>query len=96
MQVQSTFLSVVDDGDVIYMHSPASAVKPLDAGYHPALRFITADGFRTLCCLLYEKVGWQTLAVRREQHCILFIYKALLGRLPGFLTCLFNYRSISH
>ncbi len=94
--VQSTFSSVIDYGDVIYMHSSASILKPRDAVYHSALRFITRYCFRTHHCILYDKVGWQSLAVRREQHCILFICKALQGKLPGYLTCLFSYRSMSH
>ncbi len=78
------------------MHFPSSTLKLLDAVYHSALRFTTGDGFRTHRCILYEKVGWQSLAVRREQHCMLFIYEALLGKLPGYLSCLFNYRSLSY
>ena len=34
--VQSTFSSLMDYGDVIYMHSPASTLKPLDAVYQSA------------------------------------------------------------
>lgn len=64
---QSTLLSVIDCVDLIYVHSPASTLSPLDAVYHRALRFITGDGFRTHYCLLHQKAGWQSLAVRREQ-----------------------------
>lgn len=31
--------------------------------------------------------------MRRERHCVLFIYKALLNRLPGYLTSLLEFRS---
>lgn len=73
-------------GDIICMNSPVYTLKPLDAVYHSALRFKTEDGFIMHRCLLYEKVGGQS-------HCILFIYKALLGKLTGYLLCLLNFKS---
>ena len=66
-------MSVFDYGDVLYMHASLSTLKPLDAVYHNALRFITGDDYRTHHCLLYEKVGWPSLTVRREQHCICYL-----------------------
>ena len=56
------------------MHSAPSSLKLLDAVHHAALRFITDDSFRTHHCNLYLKVGWSSLAMKREQHCCLFIY----------------------
>lgn len=41
--VQATFMSVLDYGDIIYMHASANTLKPLDAIYHCALRFITGE-----------------------------------------------------
>ena len=70
------------------MHASASTLKPLNAVFHSALRFITGDRYLTHHCILYEKVGWPSLEVRREQHCLLFIYKALCGKLPLYLTSL--------
>lgn len=40
------------------------------------LCFITGDGFLSHCYTLNKKVGWYSS--RREQHCMLFLYKALL------------------
>lgn len=31
---QSTFLSVLDHGDVIYVHSPDASLEPFSAVYH--------------------------------------------------------------
>lgn len=39
--VESTFLSVLDYGDIIYMHSSLGLLKKLDVVYNSALRFIT-------------------------------------------------------
>lgn len=36
--------SIMDYGDVIYIHSPAFTLKLLNAVYHSTLRFITGDG----------------------------------------------------
>ena len=41
--VQPTFLSVLDYGDAIYMHTSASTLQPLNAAYHSALHFISGD-----------------------------------------------------
>uniref|UniRef100_A0A673ZIM1 Reverse transcriptase domain-containing protein n=1 Tax=Salmo trutta TaxID=8032 RepID=A0A673ZIM1_SALTR len=62
--VQATFMSVLDYGDIIYMHASANTLKPLDAIYHCALRFITGDSYKTHHCILYQHVGWASLSVR--------------------------------
>ncbi len=43
----------------------------------PPWNLLTGDAFLTHDCILYEKLGWPSLTNRREQHCMLFIYKAL-------------------
>ncbi len=94
--MHATFLSVLDYGDIIYMHASPSVLKPLDTIYHSAIRFITGDGFMTHHCHLYQNVGWTSLALRREQHCILFIYKALLKKLPLYLSNLLSFKSLNY
>ena len=86
--IQATILSVLDYCDTIYMHAAHASLKPLDAIYHSALRFITGDKFLTHHCRLYEKVGWPSLTIRRNQHCNIFIYKGLLKLLPNYLNSL--------
>lgn len=39
-----------------------STLLPLDAAYHPALRFITGDKYRPHHSVLYKTVGWFSLA----------------------------------
>lgn len=94
--VQSLLLSVLDYGDIVYMHASSSTLKLLDAVYHSALRFVTGDGFLTHHCTLYENVGWTSLSTRRELHCLTFIYKALLGELPSYLSLLISRNSINY
>ena len=77
--VQSTILSVLDYGDIVYMYAAPSTLKLLDSVYHSAnsckaIRFVTGDAFRTHHCNLYKNVGWSPLADRREKHCILFVF----------------------
>ena len=86
-------MSVLDFSDVIYMHASAAILKPLDAIFHSVLRFITGDPYSTHHCTLYSRVGWPSLTARREQNCLIFIYKALLGTLPPYLTSLLNFRT---
>ncbi len=39
--VMSTFLPILDYGDVLYMNAPAQSLHVLESVYHGALRFIT-------------------------------------------------------
>ena len=72
------------------MHASASVLKPLNTIYHSALRFITGVGFWTHHCTLYHTVGWFLLDLWRKQHYILFIYKALLAKLPQCVSSLLS------
>ena len=90
--VEATFLSVIDYGDILYMHASASTLRTLDSVYHASLRFITNAKSLTHHCILYDLVGWTSLAIRRQQHWLIFIYKAILGKLPSYL-CSFLYSS---
>ena len=94
--MHATFLSVLDFGDIIYMHAFPSVLKPFDTLYHSSIRFIAGDGFMTHHCHLDQNVGWTSLALRREQHCILFIYKAPLKKLPLYLLSLLTFRSFNY
>ena len=80
--IEAVFLSVLDYGDIIYRHAAASTLKCLDSVYHSSIRFITGDSYDTHHCILYNKVGWSSLAERRELHWHLFLYKAILGDCP--------------
>ena len=91
MLVEATFLSVLDYGDILYMHASAATLKLLDSVYHSALRFITGDSYNTHHCDLYSKVGWPSLVVRRERHWVLFIYKALIGLLPNYISAMLSF-----
>lgn len=94
--VQSTFLSVLDYGDTIYMHAPLCLLKKLDAVYHSALRFVTGAPSRTHHCDLYSKVQWPSLYLRRKLHMLLFIAKALLGKLPYYICNLLTFCTLSY
>ena len=86
--IESLFLSALDYGDIIYRNASATTLKTLDPVYHSALRFITGDNYNTHHCILYNKVGWPSLATRRDQHWFVFIYKGLIERLPPYLNSL--------
>ena len=88
--IQATIMPILDYGDILYMHTTDSNLKSLDTIYHSALRFITGANFRTHHCTLYTSVEWSSLALRRKQHLTLFTYKALIGKLPLYLTTLLN------
>ena len=78
-------MSVLDFGDVVYMHASTQCLKSLDTVYHGALRFITNLKALTHHCTLYAQVGWSALTTRRLNHWHILIYKAILGLLPTYL-----------
>ncbi len=88
--IEAVFLSVLDYGDVIYRNASASTLAALNPIYYSAIRFITGDSYLTHHCVLYENVGWAPLALRRDRHWLLFIYKALIGKMPSYITSLLN------
>lgn len=94
--VESTFLSVLDYGDIIYMHSSQFLLKKLDVLYHSALRFITGTANRTHHCLLYEMLQWSSLSLRRKFHLLIFTLKALMGKLPQYISNLLSYHTSIH
>ena len=93
---EAVLLSVLDYGDVIYKNAAATTLKPLDAIYHSALRFITGDPYDTHHCTLYLKVGWPALSTRRDHHWFVFIYKALLNKAPPYISSLLQSNSSTH
>lgn len=77
--IEVVFLSVLDNGDVIYKQVTVSTLTPLDSIYHSALRSITSDCYSSHHCILYE-VSWAPLTVRR--HWFMFLFKTWMS------TCL--------
>ncbi len=86
--VEATFLTVLDYGDILFKHAASSILTSLDSVYHASLCLITNAKSRTHHCILYEMVGWTSLAICRKQHWYIFIYKAMLGKLPAYLCTL--------
>ena len=64
--------------------------KKLDVVYHSALRFVTGANARTHHCKLYEMVQWTSLYLRRKTHILIFIAKALMGKLPNYISSLLS------
>ena len=67
----------------------------LDAAYHSALRFVTNCKVLTHHCTLYARAGLPSLTVRRLSHWYIFIYKAMLGKLPSYICSLISRRIVS-
>jgi hypothetical protein len=92
--IQSTYLSVLDYGDIIYQSEAATNFKPLGAIYHSALRFVTGESFDTHHCILYQKFGWTSLTTLRSLHYSLSVYMALqLHKCTPYLNVLLSPRS---
>ena len=91
--VEAVFMSVLDYGDVIYRSAAPTTLLPLDSVYHSALRFITGERYDTHHCILYDKVGWSSLSERRNKHWYQFIFKAIDGKLPPYITLLLQWKN---
>ena len=48
--ISTTFLPLLDYGDLLYMNTPDQYLRKLDTVYHSALRFVTRCGNRVLHC----------------------------------------------
>ncbi len=90
----TTFLPVLDYGDVVYQFAPSYLLSSLDAVYHGALRFISDCKPSTHHCILYNRVGWPSFLTRRKMPWYLIIYKAILGMLPSYLCCLIKQKAV--
>ena len=71
--IEAVFSSVQDYGDVIYRYASASALTPLDWVCQSTLRSITDHCYSIHHFILYEKVGWAPLTVRRHSRWSLFL-----------------------
>ena len=94
--IEAVFLSALDYGDIIYGNAAPTTLEPLNTAYHSAIRFITGDAFRTHHCLLYDKLGWLSLENRRKLHLYMFIFKALIGKLPPYISSMLSLKSIPY
>lgn len=94
--VIATFLPVIDYADILYMNASATTLQAIDKVYHGALRFITNSKSLTHHCHLYERAGLTSLSLRRWFHWHIFIYKAIIGQFPSYLSSLFNWKSSSY
>ena len=83
---------MLDYGDLIYMNAPAHYLIKLDAAYHSALRFVRNCKVLTHHCPLYARAGLPSLTVRRLSHWYIFIYKAMLDKLPPYICSLITRR----
>ena len=84
--VEATSLPVLEYGDLLYINASAHCLHMLDIVYHGATRFITNSRALSHHCTLYSKVNCPSLFLRRLSHWYVFIYKAILGKLPCFVT----------
>ena len=94
-RIVEAVLSVLDYGDTIYRIAAPSILQRLDAVYHSALRFVTGDSYDTHHCVLYANAGLSSLNERRERHLFiyLFIFKAIIGKLPPYISSLLEWNS---
>lgn len=60
------------------------------------MHFIAGAGFQTHHCVLYSTVGWPLLGQRRKQHSLLYIYEALIGKIPLYLNSLLSINNMTH
>ncbi len=83
--MQAAFLSILDYVDVFcIIHAASSMLHLLDSMHHSALQFITNSGTCTHHCTPNDLVEWPSLSLQRQQLLYVFVYKAMLGKLPAY------------
>ena len=55
-----------------------------------AMRCITGATARSNIAKLREDCGWLSLSERRDNHCLVFLYKILMGLCPDYLKVLIS------
>ena len=84
--ISTTFLPLLDYGDLLFMNASEQYLKKLDTVYHCALRFITGCGNLMHHCTLYTTAQCSSLYARRQTHWLFFLYKSLLKLVPAYLS----------
>ena len=62
--------------------------------FHLVIHYTTGENLTTI--LLYSKMGWTFLSVKRVGQCILFIHRAALQKVPLYLWYLSGVRETSY
>lgn len=83
--IPTTFLPLLDYGDLPFMNIPEQYLNKLDTVYHCALHFITGYSYHVHHCFLYAAANCPSLSVRKLSHWLTFIHKSILGLLPTHL-----------
>lgn len=78
MKAEATFMAEIGYGDILYMYRASSNQRSLDSVHHS---FISNAKSLTHHCILCDFVGWTSLSQTTA-----FLYKALLGKLPKYLS----------
>lgn len=76
--------------EILWPHAAHSTLKQLDAIYHCILSFITTNKYHTRRRNMQKKkkVGWSSLATRKEPNTLMFVNKCILPKLPQFIKSL--------
>lgn len=81
-------MPVLDECDVIYMHAPTATFRRLIPS--PSQVYILAQTelivhYRLLTHhrVLHQNLPWSSLATRGQINWYIFIYKSIIGKLPG-------------
>ena len=94
--ISTTFLPLLDYGDLLYMNAPNEYLRKLDTVYHSALRFVTGCGNRVHHCTLYATAGCPSLSIRRHLRWLTLVFKALIGLVPSYLGVFMCKKSSEH
>jgi len=76
--ITSTFLPLMDDGDLLLMNTSAQHLKKLDLLYHCGLRFMTDCSYHVHHYTLYATANYPFLSDRRLSHWLFLSINALL------------------
>ncbi len=90
-------LPIMDYCDVIYQNAHKSDLASLNTAYNRLCRFVLGCPYHTHHCLMYNRLNWPSLNVRRHMHWLQLIFKCIYFNYPPYLQqFLIPYTSTYH
>ena len=78
-------LPLFDYCDVVYQNASKTDLVPLTTAYNRLCRFVLGCPFLTHHCLLYDRLQWQPIHVRRHMHWLQLVFKVIYFTYPPYL-----------
>ena len=70
---------------LVYHNASKKDLVPLNTAYNRLCRFVLGCPFLTHHCIMYDRLQWQSLKVRRHTHWLQMVFKCIYFSYPIYL-----------